>query len=234
MITDLFSDLTHALEGNFQLAIGAAFLWGILSILLSPCHLSSIPLIIGYMSNQSGAITTNRAFSLSSIFALGILITIAVVGVITASLGRLVGDIGFTGNIIFAFIFIFIGLYLMDIIKVNWPDAPIGKVTSRGSLGAFVLGLVFGIGLGTCTFAYMAPILGIVFQTSQKSMLQANSLLLAFGVGHVGVIVVAGTLSRWVQNYLNWSDDSRAILYVKRICGILVVAGGTYLIFKAV
>lgn len=234
MITELFSELTLALQGSFQLAVGAAFLWGILSILLSPCHLSSIPLIIGYMNNQGGNVTLNRAFSLSSIFAFGILITIALVGVITASLGRLIGDIGVTGNIIIGAIFILIGLYLMDIIKLNWSGASIGKVTIRGALGAFMLGLIFGIGLGPCTFAYMAPVLGIVFQTSQESMLQANSLLLAFGVGHVGVIVVAGTLTRWVQNYLNWSEDSRAILYVKRICGILVVAGGIYLIFQTV
>jgi cytochrome c-type biogenesis protein len=234
MITDLFSDLTHALEGSFQLAIGAAFLWGILSILLSPCHLSSIPLIIGYMNNQGSSVTLKRAFSLSSIFAFGILITIALVGVITASLGRLIGDIGVIGNIIIAAIFIFIGFYLMDIIKLNWSGASFGNFFIRGVLGAFVLGLIFGIGLGPCTFAYMAPVFGIVFQTSQSSMLQANSLLLAFGIGHVGVIVVAGTLTRWVQNYLSWSEDSRAILYVKRVCGVLVVAGGVYLIFQTI
>jgi cytochrome c-type biogenesis protein len=234
MLAGLFSELTLALQGSFQLAIGAAFLWGILSILLSPCHLSSIPLIIGYMNNQGSSMTLNRAFSLSSIFAFGILITIALVGIITASLGRLIGDIGVTGNIIISVIFILIGLYLMDIIKMNWHDTPVARISVKGAFGALLLGLVFGIGIGPCTFAYMAPVLGIVFQTSPISMLQANSLLLAFGIGHVGVIVVAGTLTRWVQNYLNWTEDSRAILYVKRVCGVLVVGGGVYLIFQIV
>lgn len=234
MITELFSELTLALEGSFQLALGAAFLWGILSILLSPCHLSSIPLIIGYMNDQRGSVTLNRAFSLASIFAVGILITIGLVGMITASLGRLIGDIGFSGNIIMAIIFILIGLYLMDILKLNWSGTSLGKIRIKGTLGAFLLGLLFGVGIGPCTFAYMAPVLGIVFQTSQKSMLQANSLLLAFGVGHIGVIIVAGTLTKWVQDYLNWSEGSRAILYVKRVCGVLVVAGGVYLIFQTI
>jgi cytochrome c-type biogenesis protein len=234
MITNLFSDLTHALEGSFQLAIGAAFLWGILSILLSPCHLSSIPLVIGYMNHQTNPVNPKDAFSMTSVFALGILLTIAVVGIITASLGRLIGDIGFTGNMIMGIVFIVIGLYLMDIVKLDWSVIPISKVRITGARGAFLLGLLFGIGIGPCTFAYVAPVLGIVFQTSHKSILQANSLLVAFGVGHIGVIVVAGTLSRWVQNYLNWSNNSLVILYVKRVCGFLVVAGGTYLIFQAV
>ena len=46
----LFTSLTEALYGSYSLALLAAFVWGILSILLSPCHLSSIPLIIGFLT----------------------------------------------------------------------------------------------------------------------------------------------------------------------------------------
>ena len=42
----LFSALTHAVEGTPLLALSAAFVWGVLSLLLSPCHLASLPLII--------------------------------------------------------------------------------------------------------------------------------------------------------------------------------------------
>jgi len=234
MITDIFSELTMALETSFHLAVGAAFLWGILSILLSPCHLSSIPLVIGYINHQSSPVNPKRAFSISSVFAVGILLTIAIVGVTTASLGRLIGDIGFTGNLIMAVIFIVIGFYLMDIIKLDWSGIPLGKVRIKGAVGAFLLGLLFGIGVGPCTFAYMAPVLGVVFQTSQRSVLQANSLLLAFGLGHIAIIVVAGTLTNWAQNYLNWSNNSQTILFIKRTCGVLVVAGGIYLIFQTI
>jgi cytochrome c-type biogenesis protein len=232
MITELFNALTQALEGNFYLAVGAAAVWGILSILLSPCHLSSIPLVIGYMNNQAGTVSTPRAFSISSIFAVGILLTIAIVGIITASLGRLIGDIGSTGNVIIAFVFIVIGFYLMDVIKWDWSGIPLGKIRIKGAVGAFLLGLLFGIGVGPCTFAYMAPVLGVVFQTSQQSLLQANILLFAFGIGHIAIIVAAGTLTNWVQHYLNWSEDSRTMLFIKRACGLLVVAGGVYLMYQ--
>jgi cytochrome c-type biogenesis protein len=234
MITELFNALTHALEGNFYLAVGAAAVWGILSTLLSPCHLSSIPLVVAYMNNQAGIVSTHRAFSITSVFAIGILVTIAIVGVITASLGRLIGDIGFTGNIIMAIVFIVIGFYLMDIIKWEWSGISPVKIRIKGALGAFLLGLLFGIGVGPCTFAYMAPVLGIVLQTSQQSLLQANTLLFAFGIGHIAIIVAAGTLTNWVQHYLNWSEKHRAMIWVKRTCGLLVAAGGVYLMYQTV
>ena len=81
MLTELFTWLTNAVQGSPAIAISAAFFWGILSILLSPCHLSSIPLIIGFIDKQ-GRVSFRRAFSLSLMFAIGILITIAAIGLI--------------------------------------------------------------------------------------------------------------------------------------------------------
>ncbi|MBE0539287.1 MAG: cytochrome C biogenesis protein [Ignavibacterium sp.] len=229
MIEEIFTILSSALYDNFWIALLASLGWGVLSILLSPCHLSSIPLVVGYISSQ-GKISLKRTFYISLIFAVGILITIAAIGVITASLGRLMGDVGAIGNYLVAGIFFLVGLYLLDIIKFDWNAAGLRQTKSKGLLAALILGLLFGIALGPCTFAYMAPVLGIVFQTAQTSFASASMLLLAFGIGHCSVIVGAGTLSKKVQQYLNWSEESKTILWVKRICGVLVILGGVYLI----
>jgi len=71
----LFITLSRAVEGAPVWALLAAMAWGILSILLSPCHLASIPLIVGFISEQ-GPLATKRAFAISSLFAVGILVTI--------------------------------------------------------------------------------------------------------------------------------------------------------------
>ncbi|HRR86058.1 MAG TPA: cytochrome C biogenesis protein, partial [Phycisphaerae bacterium] len=84
MIEQLFTALTHAVEGTPIVALAASFVWGILSIILSPCHLASIPLIVGFI-DQQGQMTTRRAFGISTLFSVGILITIALIGVITAA-----------------------------------------------------------------------------------------------------------------------------------------------------
>ena len=125
-MTTLFEWLIYSLESAPLIAITASFVWGVLSILLSPCHLSSIPLVIGYISSQ-GQIKVKRSFYLSLVFAIGILITIALIGLITASMGRLMGDVGQWGNYLVAGIFILIGLYLMDIIRWNWGALNIGN-----------------------------------------------------------------------------------------------------------
>ncbi|NCS87822.1 MAG: cytochrome C biogenesis protein [Ignavibacteria bacterium CG2_30_36_16] len=229
MIEEIFTVLSTALYDNFWIAILASFGWGILSILLSPCHLSSIPLVVGFISSQ-GKISILRTFYISLVFAVGILITIAAIGIITASLGRLMGDVGNIGNYLVAGIFFLVGLYLLDIIKLDWNNIGLKQTKVKGLLAALILGLLFGIALGPCTFAYMAPVIGIVFQTAQTNYLLAVVFLLAFGLGHCSVIVGAGTLTKKVQQYLNWSEESKTILWIKRTCGVLVILGGVYLI----
>jgi len=232
VIGSLFNSLSQALNASPAIALMAALVWGILSILLSPCHLSSIPLIVGFINGQ-GKVTTRRAFQLSLLFAVGILITIGLIGVITGLLGRMLGDVGRFGNYFVAAVFFLVGLYLLDVISLNFFTAPDPtKVKKRGLRAAFILGLIFGIALGPCTFAYMAPILAIVLSTAGTRLLFGILLLVFYGVGHCSVIVLAGTFTEILQKYLNWSADSKGALWLKRICGVLVILGGIYLIFK--
>jgi len=230
MTDGVFDFLSTALSGGSVAAVFASFGWGIISVLLSPCHLSSIPLIIGFINTQ-GNITIKRTFYLSLVFAVGILITIALIGLITASLGRLMGNIGTTGNYLVAIVFFTVGLYLLNIIKLPWQAATL-KTNKRGMLAALILGLLFGIGLGPCTFAFMAPVLGVVFQVAKSNLPYAIILLFAFALGHCAVIVAAGTLTKKVQQYLNWTDNSKTIIYIKKICGVLVILGGIYMIYN--
>jgi cytochrome c-type biogenesis protein len=227
----LFTSLTEALYGNLSLALFASFAWGILSILLSPCHLSSIPLIIGFLTAQ-GEKKTSRGILLSFVFALGILLTIAVIGIITASMGRIMGDIGPYGKYAIAFVFFFVGLYLMDIIRLPDTGVSLQPFGFRSVFfSVFSLGLIFGIALGPCTFAFMAPVLGVVFQMSNTDVIAGGTLLLAFGLGHCGIIVAAGGLASRVQSYLDWTNRSNIVLWIKRIAGFLVILGGVYTLY---
>ncbi len=231
MLTELFTWLTNAVQGSPVIAISAAFAWGILSILLSPCHLSSIPLIIGFIDKQ-GRVSVKRAFTLSLMFSVGILITIAAIGLITASFGRLMGDVGRIGNYLVAVVFVVVGLYLLDVIKLDWGNFGGSNVKQKGLMAALILGLLFGIGLGPCTFAYMAPMLGVVFQVASTQIVFAIALLAAFGIGHCSVIVLAGTLTEKVQQYLNWTEKTKGAIILRKICGVLVILGGLYLVLN--
>ncbi|PAW78074.1 MAG: cytochrome C biogenesis protein [Verrucomicrobia bacterium Tous-C9LFEB] len=228
----LFTTLTHAIEGSVWLAVMGAVLWGILSILLSPCHLSSIPLIVGFMSGQ-GRISTARAFVISSLFAFGILLTIALLGVITAMAGRMMGDVGAMGNYLVAVVFFTVGLHLFGVISIPWFSPGEMGMQRKGLVAAFILGLIFGIAVGPCTFAYMAPMLGVTFKLGASQPLYAASLLLTYGVGHCGVIVLAGTSMGWVERYLKWDAQSKTTVYFRVVCGVSVILAGLYLIYTA-
>ncbi|MBM4148868.1 MAG: cytochrome C biogenesis protein [Lentisphaerae bacterium] len=228
----LFTTLSRAVEGSAGLALSAAFVWGVLSILLSPCHLASIPLIVGFI-DQQGRITTRRAFTISLLFSVGILITIGVIGAVTAAAGRMMGDVGRWGNYGVAAVFFVVGLYLLDAIRIPMPGAARPEMKRKGMLAAFILGLVFGVALGPCTFAYMAPMLAVTFRLSATNLPYGILLLLLYGVGHCGVIVLAGTFTEVVQHYLNWNEKSRGAVILKKVCGVLVLLGGLYLIYTA-
>ncbi|MGC8863411.1 MAG: cytochrome c biogenesis CcdA family protein [Armatimonadota bacterium] len=228
----MWTSLTRALEGSALIALGSAFVWGILSILLSPCHLASIPLIVGFISDQ-GKLTLRRAFGLSALFALGVLVTIALVGLVTAAMGRVWGDLGRTGNYVVAVVFFIVGLHLIGVIPMPFTGANATGFKKKGFAAAFVLGLIFGIALGPCTFAYMMPVLMISFKVAATSLVYGVALLTMYGVGHCSVIVAAGTSTEAVERYLNWNEKSRSAVVVKAVCGVLVILGGVYLIYTA-
>lgn len=227
----LFTALSHAIEGAPLIAVAASFIWGILSIILSPCHLTSIPLIIGYLSNQK-ELSTKKAFHLSLIFSIGILISIAVIGGITAAAGRILGDVGKIGNYVVAMVFLIFGLNLLGILPLNFPGLSTLKSQRKGYISVFFLGLVFGLALGPCTFAFMAPMLGIVFNLTAKNLLYGLVLLSAFAIGHCAVIIAAGTSTRLVQQITKWDEQSKGITVIRKICGILILLGGIYLVYS--
>ena len=238
-MASLFASLTAAVSGAPPVALGAAFLWGVLSILLSPCHLASIPLIVGFIQGQQGdgsqwaPMTQRRALWLSTLFAAGILVTIAFIGAITAAAGRMLGDVGGLGNLLVAAIFLAVGLILLDVIPLNLSAPGAVGLRRRGAWAALLLGLVFGVALGPCTFAFMAPMLAVTFKVSATQSVFGAALLAAYGLGHCLLIVVAGTSTAWVQRTLDWNAGSRAGGILRKACGGLVILGGLYLVFTS-
>ena len=150
------------------------------------------------------------------------LASIALIGVVRASLGRLLGDLGAVGNVAVAVVFFVFGLYLMDLLPLRWPRLPVDD-SPAGMPAALGLGLVFGIGLGPCSFAFLAPLLMIVFGEAQTDYALAVGLLGAFALGHCGVIVLP---ARPRRRRRRWSRGAAAREWRlgARGCGALVAA----------
>jgi cytochrome c-type biogenesis protein len=231
-VDQVFITLTDAMTGAPGIALAAAFAWGVLSIVLSPCHLASIPLIVGFLQG-SVAVTPLRAAGLSTLFALGILGSIALIGALTAAAGRMLGDLGLWGNYAVAAVFFVFGLHLLDVLPIPEGRRPAPSQPRRGPLGAFLFGFIFGVALGPCTFGFMAPVLGITFGMAKTAPVFAFGVLALFGLGHCAVIGLAGVSSTWVQRWLNWQNDTPGASGLRRACGVLVIAAGVYLLSTA-
>ena len=230
----LFEKLTMALYGNPIIAIGASFLWGILSILISPCHLASIPIVVAFINEQKN-ISTRKAFFISLNFSLGILITLIIAGVIASFVGILLGNFDTVLRIIVSILLLLVGLYFIGIVPM--PDLASGKdhrVKNRPYLSGLILGLVFGLALGPCALAFMAPILGIVISSIATQFWFCLGLIIAFIIGHCGVLISAGTFTEAVKKYLSWNVASKGTEVLRKICGVLIILGAIITFIKAI
>jgi cytochrome c-type biogenesis protein len=227
----LLSWLTDAISGAPWVALLAAAGWGVASLVLSPCHLSSIPLIVGFISDRKET-TQRQALGYSLLFALGILISIAAVGGVTAAAGRMLGDAGSWVNYAVGVVLLGVGLHLLGLVALPWENG-LALPRLQGRAAALVLGLIFGVALGPCTFAYLAPVLGVIFTVAQTQPAFAASLLLAYAVGHCVLIVAAGASVERVQRVLDWHGSSGGGKWLRRVCGVLVLGGGLWLFYTA-
>lgn len=230
---EILTAFGNAFAASAALALPAAFIWGVLSVALSPCHLSSIPLVVAYMNGGAEFPTGRRALLISTSFATGILGSIAVIGVVTASAGRMAGDVGRWGTFGLAAVFFAVGLNLLGILPLPTWSTPSASTTRRGPWGALVLGLVFGAALGPCTFAFMAPLLGLAFRSGAEAAAYGALLVAVYGLGHGAAIVAAGVSAGSVQRWLAWKNGERTARFLRGAAGLAVIAGGFYFLYTA-
>ena len=77
-MTEILKSISLLIENNVWLAPFLAFAAGALTS-LTPCAVSSVPLVIGYVGGTAGS-DTRKAFRLSLVFVLGSALTFTALG----------------------------------------------------------------------------------------------------------------------------------------------------------
>ncbi len=222
--------LSQSLSENPFLAYFGVFLGGILSS-SSPCVLATIPLVIGYVGGYSEG-DRRKAFLYSLTFILGLSITFTILGAIASLLGGLFGIISRTWYFIVGGIAIAIGLNLIGLFEWNLPVPVHLQPKQRGILGAFLLGIFFGIVSSPCATPVLALIL--TFVASKGEVAYGTSLLFVYALGHCALIFLAGTATGFVENFIKSKGISNMTAWGKRIGGSIVVFVGIYLIYLGI
>jgi cytochrome c-type biogenesis protein len=198
--------------------------------MFSPCHLASIPLIVAYVGGQEALTTARRAFIYALLFSVGLFVSIALVGIVCALLGRMLGDIGNYWQIIIGIVLIWVALGMIGIDKCSVSGSLLYRLNFRGVIGAFGLGLAYGILSGSCTFGFIAPVLAVI--TVQEKMITGILYIILFAVGHCLPIVIAGSSTGFVKGIMENRRWQGAGVWFKRIAGAVILLLGIYFIVK--
>jgi len=225
---ELFLALHGWLTAGGAAAMVGAFLWGVVSVALSPCHLASIPLIVGYVAGQEKAVRPGQGVYYSLSFTAGLFVSIALVGLICSLLGLMLGDIGPYWTIAVGAVLIWVALDMLGLRGMSMSGGLMAKLKVRGLGGALILGLAYGVLSGSCTFGFLAPIMAVI--TVQQDLAAGLVLIGLFGLGHALPIAVAGSSTALVGGVLENSAFQRASLWFKRVAGVGVGLLGVYFI----
>ncbi len=221
----LFNYIGELIQTQGWLAFPACFLGGVISS-ASPCVLAMIPLVIGYVGGYAEG-SQKKAIQYSLVFTLGLTITFTVLGIIAGALGRLFGDVGSFWYYVLPPVAILLGLYLLGVFNFNIGISQRFMPKKKALLGAFLMGLFFGIVASPCATPVLAVIL--TYAAVQKEIAYSGGLLLAYALGHWVLVLGAGISAGFAQRVMASRGISNFSTYSKKAGGVMLIGVGIYL-----
>lgn len=223
--------LAETLGGVMQnrpiLAYGASYLGGMLAT-ASPCILASIPLVIGFVGGYAGG-NQKQAFIYSLTFVLGLALVMSALGALAALMGTMFGMTGPVWYFILALVLITMGLHLTGLINLKLETSQKFLPQRTGLWGALILGMLFGTVLSPCASPVLAVILTLA--AVQGRVAYGSSLLFAYALGQGTLIILAGTFTGLIENFLQ-SRGAKVSLSLQKAAGGLLVLAGLYMAYQ--
>lgn len=229
MIDAWLSELASAISANMWLAPLLALLAGVLTS-MTPCALSSIPLIVGYVGGV-GEKNTKKAFAYSAVFSVGTAVTFVALGVIATSAGRLMGTSSPIWYMILGVLMLLMALQTWEVFNFIPSINLTGKSKKRGFVGAFAAGVLGGIFSSPCSTPVLIALLAIV--AGNGSLAWGILLMLLYSIGHSTLVMVAGTSVGFVQRISANDRYSKASKVLKIIMGSAILLIGLYMFYLA-
>ena len=221
-LTQLFST-----QSSIYILFGAAFLGGLISS-ISPCSLSMLPLIIGYIGGYSDEKPLKTLLQMI-VFVIGSGIVFSIIGAICALTGKM-----FIGNpyfaLIVASIVMIMGLKILGFLEFDLP--PIIKEIPKNEfnndfLYPLILGAVFAL-IGTpCSTPILASIMA--FASISAKISSAVIMLFLFSIGQGLILILAGFITSKIKTSEKFYQLSEKIM---KFSGILLILVSLYIFYK--
>ena len=222
----LIHDISHIIESNLYLAPILALLGGILTS-LSPCCLSTIPLIIGYVGKDNN--DTKKSFVLSVLFALGMTMTFTILGVVASLFGRILNINSNLWYIILGTIMVLMALQVWEVFSFVPSSYAVSKNKKIGYVGAFFAGALGGLFSSPCSTPILVVILAFV--AKEGSLLYGTLLLLLYSIGHSILLIIVGTSTSTLRKITNSSNYGALSNVLKVSTGLIILILGFYMLY---
>lgn len=227
MIDTWLSSLSTLIENTVWLAPLVALLAGFLTS-VTPCALSSVPLVIGYVGGTGGS-DTKRSFRLSLTFASGMAVTFTALGTAASLLGKLMGTSSNWWYLVLGVLMVLMALQTFEIYSFIPSTYLISKNTKKGYIGAFLAGVLGGIFSSPCATPVLVVLLGLVARSG--NVVWGILLLLLYSVGHSVLVLIAGTSIGFVKKLTVSEKYGVFSKYLKYIMGIAILFIGFYMFY---
>jgi len=211
-------------------ALAAAFIGGVLTS-ASPCVLAAAPVTVGYVGGQ--ARTPARAWALSAAFVAGLTLVLVLLGLLAARLGLLMGALPGPWSLAVGGVIVAAGIWLWRAAPscgLSLPEGLQRRLAGAGSWGAFALGALVSTVMSPCATPALAAALAIAGTGAAfgESMWWGAALLLAYGVGHGMLLLIAGALPGSAQALLARAGRLERWLPGRRFFALVLAASGLW------
>lgn len=229
MVNEWLEQIAATINSNLWLAPLLALLAGVLTS-VTPCSLSNVPLIIGFVGGI-GEKNTKKAFAYSATFALGTAVTFITLGIIASSLTILMARYMKIWYILLGVLMLLMALQIWEIFNFIPSVNLVGKNKKRGFVGAFLAGILGGIFSSPCSTPVLIALLAIV--SGRGNLLWGMLLMLLYSVGHSALVMVAGTSMSFVRRINESERYGRFASVLKIVMGIAILIVGLYMFWLA-
>jgi len=227
IINSWLESLSTAISANIWLAPLLALIAGILTS-ITPCALSSVPLVIAYVGGV-GQKNTKRAFRLSLLFSIGMAATFTVLGIAASLLGRLMQGTGSWWYIVLGVLMVLMALQTWEIFNFIPSSFAIAKNTKRGYSGAVLAGVLGGFFSSPCATPILIVLLAVV--AKEGHILWGILLLLLYSIGHSVLVIVAGTSVGFVQKLTKSEKYGKTSTVLKIVMGFVILLIALYMFY---
>jgi len=221
------------LESNSILAFVGAFGAGSITA-IAPCSLVSVPLLVGSSvalnKDLEGRKKVFYTYAFASLFALGVMISFSILGLIVAKFGGFFSIAPIWAYILAAIFSLFIGLYAWGIFGSVDKSSIMAHLIKYRLFGGFLIGIIFGLVSTPCA---SAPLIAIITVAANSGYVYAYGLILTFALGHSMLLLIAGISVGFTQSITSNKAIAKVSNYINKGFALMLIGIAVYFIWQA-